>query len=258
MAARADAIISDGRQAIARPMAATEYDWCAPTASVSSVALDASQTSASVQRYLDELAALPADSPSEGIVRALLARSVDRLHLLCARLLHKSYPRLTAGPVNLHSDEVLSAVVERLIKAMRQVRPATVRQFFALANQHMRWELNGIARRLDHQVAAAELRESRIVSPPPSDALSSGASPDAPQSPTAGRILAALDALPEEEREVFDLVRLQGMTHPEAAAVIGCSTKTIQRRLNRGLVLLSAQLRDLVPADALAASVGEH
>jgi hypothetical protein len=37
-------------------------------------------------------------------------------------------------------DELLSSVVERLLKAMREVRPPTVRQFFALANQHMRWE----------------------------------------------------------------------------------------------------------------------
>ena len=34
------------------------------------------------------------------------------------------------------------AVVERLLKGMRSIHPRTVRQFFALANQHMRWELN--------------------------------------------------------------------------------------------------------------------
>jgi RNA polymerase sigma-70 factor (ECF subfamily) len=32
---------------------------------------------------------------------------------------------------------MLSSVVERLLKAMRQVHPTTVRQFFALANQHI-------------------------------------------------------------------------------------------------------------------------
>jgi hypothetical protein len=42
----------------------------------------------------------------------------------------------------------LSAVVERLLKALRAARPQTVREFFALANQHMRWELNDLARRL--------------------------------------------------------------------------------------------------------------
>jgi hypothetical protein len=49
----------------------------------------------------------------------------------------------------LEADEVLGAVVERLLKAMREIRPGTVRQFFALANQRMRWELNDLARRLD-------------------------------------------------------------------------------------------------------------
>jgi len=36
---------------------------------------------------------------------------------------------------------------------MRSVRPQTVRQFFALANQHMRWQLNDLARRLDSSSA---------------------------------------------------------------------------------------------------------
>jgi hypothetical protein len=113
-------------------------------------------TTVAVQHYLDELVGMPGDTPAEPIVRALLARSVDRLHMLCASLLHRSYPRLTRGPLNLSSDEMLGAVVERLIKAMRQVRPPTVRQFFALANQHVRWELNGFARRLDERDAAVE------------------------------------------------------------------------------------------------------
>ena len=38
-------------------------------------------------------------------------------------------------------------MIERLLKALRAARPQTVREFFALANQHMRWELNDLARR---------------------------------------------------------------------------------------------------------------
>jgi RNA polymerase sigma-70 factor (ECF subfamily) len=44
---------------------------------------------------------------------------------------------------------LLGAVAERLLKALRAVRPQTVRQYFALANRHMRWKLNDLARRLD-------------------------------------------------------------------------------------------------------------
>jgi hypothetical protein len=115
-------------------------------------------TTAVVQRYLDELGG---DSPADPIVRALLDRSVRRLHLLCATLLHRSYPRLTRPPLNLQADELLGAIAERLLKALHEARPRTVRQVFALANQHMRWELNDLARRLDDRPAAAELSEGR-------------------------------------------------------------------------------------------------
>jgi RNA polymerase sigma-70 factor (ECF subfamily) len=133
------------------------------------------QTTAVVQRYLEALAG---DTPAEPTVRALLDRAVGRLQLLCANLLRRSYPRLMQPPLNLEPDELLGAVVKRLLKALRAVRPTTVRQFFALANQ---------------------------------------------------------------------LVRIQGLTQAEAAEVLGVSAKTVQRRLNRGLVLLEEQLDDLRP-----------
>jgi RNA polymerase sigma-70 factor (ECF subfamily) len=50
--------------------------------------------------------------------------------------------------VNRRADELLGAVVERLLEALRAVRLQTERQYFALANRHMRWELNDPARRL--------------------------------------------------------------------------------------------------------------
>ena len=192
-----------------------------------------------VQRYLDELAGVEGGEPAEPIIRALMAIAVDRLHMLCASMLHRSYPRLTRGPLNLQTDEVLSAVVERLLKAMRAVRPQTVRQFFALANQHMRWELNDLARRLDEQAGAVELRESFAPAPD----QGSGSQPSA----NARRILEAIEGLPGDEREVFNLVRIQGMSQPEAAGVLGVSAKTVQRRLNRCLVLLTQRLGDLRP-----------
>src|SRR5437588_3059759 len=190
-------------------------------------------TTAAVQRYLDELAD---NSTAEPIVRALLDRSVRRLHLLCATLLHRSYPRLTRPPLNVQAEELLGAVAERLLKALREARPRTVRQLFALANQHMRWELNDLARRLDEQPAAVPLDEAL---------LPGQASSDSELSPPARRMLAAIDELPEEEREVFSLVRIQGLSHAETAEVVGVSVKTVQRRLNRSLVLMAEKLEDL-------------
>ena len=130
--------------------------------------MSAEHTTAAVQRYLDALAG---DQPAEPIVRALLDRAVRRLHLLCANLLYRRYRRLTLPPLNLQPDELLSAVVERLLKAMRSVRPQTVRQFFALVNQHIRWELNDLARRLDEQPTAVELPEGMVPAPASSDSV---------------------------------------------------------------------------------------
>ena len=61
-------------------------------------------------------------------------------------------------------------------------------------------------------------------------------------------MLGAIEDLPEDEREVFDLVGIQGLTHTEAAVVVGVSERTMQRRLNRARLLLAEQLADLRPA----------
>ena len=192
-------------------------------------------TTAVVQRYLD---ALDGDAPVEPIVRLLIERAASRLHQLCANLLHRSYPRLARPPLNVESAELLGGVVEGLLKAMRTIRPQSVRQFFALANQHMRWQLNDLARLLDERPAAVELREGLAAAPAGSE---SGITPK------GRRMLEAIDKLPEDEREVFDLVRLQGFTHAEAAELLNVSAKTVQRRLNRARLLLSLALEDLRP-----------
>ena len=193
------------------------------------------RTTTVVARYL---VALAGDAPADPIVRGLLGRAVGRLRELCAGMLHRSYPRLARPPLNLEVDELLGAVVERLLKALRQTRPGNVRQFFALANQHIRWELNDLARRLDEQPDAVGLPDSSVAA-----ARSSGSF----LGPDARLILEAIEGLPEDEREVFGLVRVQGLTHGEAAEVLGVSAKTVQRRLNRGVFLLSQRLDDLRP-----------
>jgi RNA polymerase sigma-70 factor (ECF subfamily) len=199
--------------------------------------MDQKQTTAAVQRYLDEL---PGDSSAEPIVRALLDRAVRRLHHLWATLLHKSCPRLTRPRLNLQADEVLGAVVERLLKAMCEARPTSARQFFALACQHMRWELNDLARRLDERPAAAELPDESVPAPVSSD---TGLTPE------GRRILAATDGLPEGEREAFDLIQIHGVSQAEAARIFGVSMMTVHRRLGRGLQRLATTLGDLYPGE---------
>jgi RNA polymerase sigma factor (sigma-70 family) len=199
-----------------------------------------SETTLAVQKYLDELVGIERDTPAEPIIRALLARAVHRLEIVCRKFLYRNYARLANPPLNLDADELLSAVVERLLKALREARPKNVRQFFGLANQHIRWELNDLARRLD-QRRLAPLNDELVPAPE-----SSGAT----LGPGAVRMLDEIERLPDDEREVFSLVRIQGMSQADVAKMLNVSTKTVQRRLNRGLLLLTEKLADLQPPRA--------
>ena len=131
-------------------------------------------------------------------------------------------------------------MVERLLKALRTVCRGNVRQFFALASQHARWELNDVARRLDAQPSPALLDEGLASTPDSDSGLTLG----------SRRIFEAIDNLPDDEREAFDLVRIQGMSFAEAAEILGVSGMTVNRRLNRGLRILAEQLSDMRPDDS--------
>lgn len=198
--------------------------------------MEQDRTSFLVQRYLDELAGVGGKSEAEQVISALLGRSAKRLERLCATLLYRKYPRLARPPLGLEAEELLQAVVERLLRALRETHPNSVRGFFALAGQHMRWELNDLARRLDEGGQPVNIQGLDVVAP-----LSSGSG----LHPAARRMLEIIDRLPDGEREALDLVRIHGMTQVEAADLLGVSVKTVQRRLQRSLILLAAELNDL-------------
>jgi RNA polymerase sigma-70 factor (ECF subfamily) len=103
----------------------------------------------------------------------------------------------------------------------------------------MRWELNDLCRRLDEKPVPVAIDEGEVPAPPPTTTST--------LTPVHRSVLEAINNLPEDEREVFELVRVQGLTQSEAAEVAGISTKTVQRRLNRALVLLWKDLEHIRP-----------
>ncbi len=52
----------------------------------------------------------------------------------------------------------------------------------------------------------------------------------------------AVERLPVEEREVFGLLWYRGMTHAQAAEVLGVATKTVQRRWASARLMLQDAL----------------
>jgi RNA polymerase sigma-70 factor (ECF subfamily) len=66
-------------------------------------------------------------------------------------------------------------------------------------------------------------------------------------SPVARQVLETVDGLPEDEREAFDLVHVQGLSQAEAAELLGVAARTVKRRLDRGIQLLAERLVELSP-----------
>lgn len=72
------------------------------------------------------------------------------------------------------------------------------------------------------------------------------------------RLDAALDALPEEQRLIFVLTELQGMSHAEAAEVANIPVGTVKSRLFRAKEWLREALGERQPARSVAERVVEE
>ncbi len=66
-----------------------------------------------------------------------------------------------------------------------------------------------------------------------------------------GRIAAAVEGLPPEQREVFLLRQLQGLAFSEIASVVGVPANTVKSRMRYALERLQEALRDLEDSDEL-------
>jgi RNA polymerase sigma-70 factor (ECF subfamily) len=158
----------------------------------------------------------------------LIALAGQRLETLTRRML-RDYPRVRRWA---QTDDVLQNALIRLCRALQQVQPGGVREFYALATTQIRRELIDLARHYSgpenaaahHESWAADLGQARI-------------SPD--HSDLTNDPLALTDwcefheqvaALPDDEREVFGLIFYQGLTQEDAAEVLGVAVRTIQRR----------------------------
>jgi RNA polymerase sigma factor (sigma-70 family) len=161
----------------------------------------------------------------------LINHACDRLRRLTRKML-RDYSRLKRWE---DTDDVLQNAVLRLLRALQAVPPASVAEFFRLATRQIRRELIDLAR---HYYGP----EGPGARQAPQEKDHSSASPPEPVPDKADTThepsrLAAwsefhelVEALPEPERDVFDLLWYQGLTQAEAAAALNLSEATVQRR----------------------------
>jgi RNA polymerase sigma-70 factor (ECF subfamily) len=146
------------------------------------------------------------------------------------RLARKMLQRFPSVQRWAQTDDVLQNALRRLRRALQQVRPGSVRDFFGLAAEQMRRELLDLARHFHGPHGAAAHHESGILDD------GSRAAPEVPdraeRTPELERWATfheEVARLPAEEREVVGLIFYHGWTQAAVAELFGVSTRTVQR-----------------------------
>jgi RNA polymerase sigma-70 factor (ECF subfamily) len=179
---------------------------------------------------------------------ALLDCAANRLTRLARKML-KGYPGVARWE---QTDDVLQNALIRLDRALRAVTPPTACDFFRLATAEVRRELIDLARHYRgprglgaHHATRAGGRDSA------EDVATGEAAPDTTYDP--GRLAAwaefhaAVAALGEADRELFDLLWYQGLTQAEAAALLGVTERTVNSRWLAARVRLGDSLGGQLP-----------
>jgi RNA polymerase sigma-70 factor (ECF subfamily) len=170
---------------------------------------------------------------------SLLRHTGERLERLARHMLH-AHPAVQRWA---QTDDVLQGALLRLARALRNVRPTSARDFFALAAQQVRRELIDLAR---HFYGAHGVGANHASGSLPEAGANRTHDPDALAD--WSEIHEQIDSLPAEERLVVDLLFYQGLPQAEAAAVLGVTVRTVQRRWQSALVRLHRALHDQPPA----------
>jgi RNA polymerase sigma factor (sigma-70 family) len=179
----------------------------------------------------------------------LLAHALDRMTRLTRKML-RDFPEVHRWE---QTDDVIQNAAVRLCRALEEVKPATVAEFFGLAAAQIRRELLDLARR--YSGAHGRAARHDVVYPAAGDVGNSSNAPPQPSDTThdPDRLAAwtefhsQVERLPAEEREAFDLVYYQGLSHAEVAAVVGVSERTSKRRWQAARLRVSDAMEGRLP-----------
>lgn len=198
---------------------------------------DPTANTAQLHRWIERFQAGDLDAQEE-----LLRGFADRLERLARKMLGR-FP-------NVHrwadTGDVLQNSLLRLLRGLRTLRPASTREFFALAAEQMRRELLDLYR---HYYGPQGVGANHASHPggdglePAVDAAPDRATEEEDDLEKWGAFHEAVERLPVEEREVVGLVFYHGWTQPQVGELLQISERTVRRRWESALVKLHGALR---------------
>jgi RNA polymerase sigma-70 factor (ECF subfamily) len=162
----------------------------------------------------------------------MLGAVYARLERLARKMLRR-FPRVARWE---DTGDLLQNALLRLLRALEQIQPTSVRGFFGLAAEQMRRELLDLAR---HYQARRAAGASSAAAPEPA----------APADDPADlerwcAFHEAVGRLPAEQREVVGLIYYHGWTQAEVAEHLGVAKRSVQRYWASALVTLHGLLNE--------------
>ncbi len=161
----------------------------------------------------------------------------------------RSYPRIHRWE---ETSDVMQNASLRLYRSLAEVRPDGVVEFLRLAALNIRRELLDLAKHYYGPQGQGAHHATQEHHPDSSGGNWIDRNPgDADDDP--GRLAAwtefhrQAETLPEEEREIFDLLWYQGLSQAEAAALLNVSDRTVKRRWQSARLLLHDRLGGQLP-----------
>jgi RNA polymerase sigma factor (sigma-70 family) len=201
---------------------------------------DSSFSTKRLHKWLDDLQA------GDPAAKEELLRSVSgRLERLARKML-RSFPGVRRWA---ETGDVLQNASLRLLRALAEVRPASTREFFALAAEQMRRELLDLSRHFygpegqgaNHASQAAPKDSPAAACEPPQRA------DDAPELERWREFHEAVEQLPAEEREVMGLTFYHGWTQAQIAELFQVDERTIRRRWQSACLHLNRLVEQKLP-----------
>jgi RNA polymerase sigma-70 factor (ECF subfamily) len=195
-----------------------------------------------IQGWLDRLRA-----GDESAREKLLNCACERLTRLTRKML-RDYPRVKRWE---QTDDVMQNATMRLYRALSKVRPASAADFFRLAALNIRRELLDLAkhyygpqgqgaRHASHGRKGGSRSRNAAFDPPDRSAEPS-------RLDAWTEFHSQVERLPDEEREIFDLLWYQQLSQAEAAALLHISERTVKRRWQAARLKLHEALHGTLP-----------
>lgn len=156
----------------------------------------------------------------------MLLHACERLRRLTRKMFH-AYPSLRRWE---ETDDVFQNAMLRLHRALGSLEIGSIRHFFNLAAQQVRWELLDLAKHHFGPACAGAHHHTDGIHSEDKGARLLARSEEPEDLADWTEFHAQVELLPEDEREVVNLLYYEGLGQSEVAELLGVSVRTVKRR----------------------------